>query len=491
MKKVLVANRGEIALRVMRTCREMGLSVVAVASEYDRSAPFAKFADELVLLGSGPTLSTYLDQDLILNAARATRADAIHPGYGFLSENAAFARRTEEAGLTFIGPRWQTMELMGLKREAKLHMEAAGVPVVPGYSGSDQDVATLTREAERIGFPILVKASAGGGGKGMRVVHEASAFAAELQTAKREASAAFGNDAVILERYLADPRHVEFQVFGDGTGRAIHLFERECSIQRRHQKIIEEAPSPALNKALRQRMAEAAVRAAESVNYLNAGTIEFLVDADGSFYFLEMNTRLQVEHPITEMITGFDLVRWQIEIAKGNGLPQDPSQITCRGHAIECRIYAEDPANSFLPQTGYVARYVEPKGWGVRMDSGIEQGSEVGVHYDPLLAKLIAFGASREEARSKMIHALGETVIHGVKTNISFLRHVLAHAAFEAGETTTHFLQRHDIPSNTADTWCAAALTAMGQGEHGAHVFSSETSQPGPWERMGQWRLNA
>lgn len=493
VKRILIANRGEIALRIMRTCREMGLEIVAVASEFDRLAPFAQYADQVFLLGSGPALETYLNQDRLLEVALSSGADAIHPGYGFLSENAVFARRVEEAGLIFVGPSWQTIELMGSKRAAKIHMQKAGVPVVPGYSGPNQDPLELAKAAESVGFPLLIKASAGGGGKGMRVVRSAAAFASELETAKREAASAFGDETVILERYLEEPRHIEFQVFGDGVGQYVHLFERECSIQRRHQKILEEAPSPALDSELRSKMADAAVAAASSVNYRNAGTVEFMLDGDGSFYFLEMNTRLQVEHPITEMITGFDLVRWQILVAGGQGLPATQSQIKQRGHAIEVRIYAEDPAHGFMPQTGCIARYEEPRLWGVRMDSGVGAGSEVTVHYDPMLAKLIAYGSDREEARLKMRQALGELIIHGVKTNIGFLRDLVDHPAFAAAQTTTRFLEQHnELVSLVADDlMLAAALTALGQGQHHPQMFSNQQAELGPWERLGEWRLSS
>ncbi len=491
MKRVLIVNRGEIALRVMRTCREMGLEVAAVASDYDMQAPHAQFADQIYELGPGTALETYLNQDLLLDIAKQSGSDAIHPGYGFLSENPKFAKRVEEAGLIFIGPRWQTIELMGSKLASKVHMIEAGVPVVPGYSGQEQDPNALRQEAERIGFPLLIKASAGGGGKGMRVVRESNAFLTELATAKREAAGAFGDETVILERYLADPRHIEFQVFGDGKGNVVHLFERECSIQRRHQKVLEESPSPAMDDSLRTAMAQAAVAAAASVDYLNAGTVEFMLDADKSFYFLEMNTRLQVEHPITEMVTGFDLVRWQISIARGEGLPVEQAQIQQRGHAIETRIYAEDPANGFMPQTGTVACYREPELLGVRMDSGIRAGSVIGVHYDPMLAKLISYASTREEARQKLRQALCETVIHGVKTNLSFLVELVDHPQFVDGKTTTRFLEQNAITGAASDDLqqLAAALTAFAQKAAKPQQSASASAELGPWQQLGEWRL--
>ena len=433
MKKVLIANRGEIARRVIRTCRLMGIQTVALASEADVYAPHVLEADEFCIIGPPPSTESYLKIDRIVEAAKEKGVDAIHPGYGFLSENPEFARAVIDAGMHFIGPRPETIALMGSKRESKIEMKKAGVPVVPGYEGVKQDLETLGSQAAEIGFPVMIKASAGGGGKGMRIVREPSDFEKELSAAKSEARNAFGDDTVILEKYIENPRHIEFQVFGDGKGGAVHLFERECSIQRRHQKIIEETPSPALDDDTRKQMADAACLATSAVHYLSAGTVEFIFAPDGSFYFLEMNTRLQVEHPVTEMITGQDLVRWQLYIAEHGAFPLNQSEIKRHGHAFEARIYAEDPENNFFPQTGKIVKYREPCGSFTRMDSGIVEGSNVSVYYDPMLAKLITFGATREEARAKMVFALAQTCIHGVKTNLVFFERYFSGRYFPIG----------------------------------------------------------
>jgi len=489
MKKILIANRGEIAVRIMKTCREMGIATVAVVSEADRGGRHAREADEWVEIGPGPAAESYLCIEKIIAASRAAGADGVHPGFGFLSENAAFAQAVRDANLLFIGPEPATIALMGSKSGAKKLMAEAGVPVVPGYHGEDQDPATLEREAAAVGYPLLIKASAGGGGKGMRVVAGPAAFAAELAAAKREAKAAFGDDSVLLERYLQRPRHIEFQVFGDNHGNLVHLFERECSIQRRHQKVLEETPSPVMQEALRAKMAAAAVAAARSVAYRGAGTVEFMLDEDGSFYFLEMNTRLQVEHPITEMITGVDLVRWQIEVARGGKLPLDQAAIQRQGHAIEVRVYAEDPQQQFFPQTGTIIAYREPDCLGVRVDSGIGAGDRVGIFYDPMLAKVVAHARTREEARCKLANALAEFCLHGVRTNISFLKAILEDDAFIAGATTTDYLNRHfpDLAVPEAQLGPALALTALAGAAAIGHVPTA-AGWADPWATLGGWR---
>jgi len=490
MKKILIANRGEIAVRIMRTCREMGIGTVAVYSDADARMPHALFADERVSLGDGSVTETYLDQAKLLGAAQASGVDAIHPGYGFLSENAGFAAAVDQAGLIFVGPRAKTIGLMGLKREAKQLMADAGVPVIPGYSGTDQDVTTLRQAAESIGFPVLIKASAGGGGKGMRIARGAAGFENELETARREAQSAFGNPDVILEKYLEHPRHIEFQIFGDSHGNRVHLNERECSIQRRHQKIIEESPSPAVDPKLRQRMGQVAVTAADAVDYLNAGTVEFMLDREGHFYFLEMNTRLQVEHGVTELVTGKDLVRWQLLVADGGEIPAVQSDLTSRGHAIEARVYAEDPRQNFFPQTGRILRYDEPRGPGVRIDSGVAQGSEIGVLYDPMLAKLLAFGSNRLNAIEKMSQALSEYIVHGLVTNLGFLKQVIDHPVFRSGDVNTSTLDQHFIEHATDREQClqAMALCLTAEGVAPASTNSRAEVKLDPWEKIGPWR---
>jgi len=440
--KVLVANRGEIALRVMRTCRAMGIATVAIHSDADAAMPFVGFADEAVRIGPPPASESYLVIDRVLEAARRTGADAVHPGYGFLSENAAFARACTEAGLTFIGPSALVIGLLGSKREAKLRAQGAGVAIVPGYNGDHQDVATLAARAEEIGFPLLVKASAGGGGKGMRVVRAAGELHAALESAKREAASAFGDDTLILERYVERPRHVEIQILGDHHGTLVHLWERECSIQRRHQKVIEEAPSTALDEARRSAMGAAAVAVGRAVGYTSAGTVEFIVAPDGAFYFLEVNTRLQVEHPVTEAITGLDLVREQIRVARGESLTIREAP-PINGHAIEVRLYAEDADAGDLPTTGRVLAWDVPLEAGVRVDAGVVAGSEVGIHYDPMLAKVIAHAPTRRDAAALLRRTLERATVAGVTTNRVFLARVLGHRAFLAGELDTHFLEHH------------------------------------------------
>ncbi|KZZ64271.1 acetyl/propionyl/methylcrotonyl-CoA carboxylase subunit alpha, partial [Oleiphilus sp. HI0128] len=420
-EKVLVANRGEIAVRVMRTAKSLGYKTVAVYSEADAGAPHVLNADEAVCIGAAPVGESYLVADKILEAAKLTDAGAIHPGYGFLSENCDFANACEKANIEFIGPPSAAIELMGSKRLSKIAMTKAGVPCIPGYEGADQDIETLLKEAQTIGFPIMVKASAGGGGRGMRLVFEESELEAQIKTASSEAENAFGSGELILERAVIKPRHIEIQVFADKYGNAVYFGERDCSIQRRHQKVVEEAPSPFVDPELRQRMGEAAVQAAKACNYVGAGTVEFLVDSDKNFYFLEMNTRLQVEHPVTELITGTDLVAWQLNVASGQVLPKTQDQIELNGHAMEVRLYAEDPANQFLPQTGPVHLWEPAQGDGLRIDDGIITGQTVSPFYDPMLAKIIAYGANREEARRRLIRAVEESTLFGCTVNSNFL----------------------------------------------------------------------
>jgi acetyl-CoA carboxylase biotin carboxylase subunit len=464
-RKVLVANRGEIAVRVMRTLREMGITPVAVYSEADRRALHVRYADEAVCLGPAPARESYLDIEKLLTAARRTGAEAVHPGYGFLSERAEFAQACADAGLTFIGPPPGAIEAMGEKTGARERMRAAGVPVVPGSDGPvrEEEAGPL---AAFLGFPVLVKAAAGGGGKGMRLVHRPEDLASAIAGARREAAAAFGDDRVYLEKYLLGPRHVEVQVFGDHQGHVIHLFERECSVQRRHQKIIEETPSCALTATLRARMGEVAVRAARAVGYVGAGTVEFLVDAQRSFYFLEMNTRLQVEHPVTEMVTGIDLVRLQIEVAAGAPLGLKQEEIVQRGHAVECRIYAEDAEHGFLPSPGRVTEMRLPGGPGVRFDAGVYAGDEVSVHYDPMVGKLITWADGRSQCISRMRRALRELTVKGIETNIRFLDRVLAHPRFLSGEYDTHLLAEESealaMPSRRVYQDVALAAAAIG-----------------------------
>ncbi|MDO9322242.1 MAG: acetyl-CoA carboxylase biotin carboxylase subunit, partial [Pseudomonas sp.] len=441
--KILIANRGEIACRVMRTAKELGYRTVAVYSEADAGARHVQVADEAVCIGPAQVNQSYLVIDNIIAAAKKTGADAIHPGYGFLSENAEFARACEAAGIVFIGPTVEAIHLMGSKRLSKIAMLAAGVPCIPGYEGEAQDEDSLIREAGRIGYPLMIKASAGGGGRGMRLVHESSELATQLRTARSEAQNAFGSGELILERAVIKPRHVEIQVFGDQLGNIVYLGERDCSVQRRHQKVVEEAPCPVMTPQLRKAMGEAAVKAAASVNYVGAGTVEFLLDQSGEFFFLEMNTRLQVEHPVTELITGQDLVAWQIRAAAGQPLPLKQDEIRLTGHAMEVRLYAEDAAHNFLPQTGRVLRWEPELLDGIRIDHGLVEGQEVSPFYDPMLAKIIAYGATRDEARRKLVRAVEECVLLGVNGNQRFLANLLAHPEFAAGNATTAFIGEH------------------------------------------------
>ncbi|MFZ5779456.1 MAG: acetyl-CoA carboxylase biotin carboxylase subunit [Pseudomonadota bacterium] len=445
--KVLVANRGEIAWRVMRTAKAMGYRTVAVYSDADREAPHVAFADEAVHIGPSAVGESYLSIDRILEAAHRSGADAIHPGYGFLSENEAFAAACGKAGLVFIGPPPAAIAAMGNKAAAKRRMIDAGVPCVPGYQGADQSDATLEKEARRIGLPVMVKAAAGGGGRGMRLVERDADLAEAIRTARTEAESAFGSGELILEKAVIDARHVEIQVFADAHGAVIHLGERDCSVQRRHQKVVEEAPSPAVDAGLRARMGAAAVAAARAIGYRGAGTVEFLLGADGAFYFLEMNTRLQVEHPVTEMITGQDLVSWQLKVAAGERLPLSQEQVSLSGHAIEVRLYAEDAYAGFLPQTGRIDVWRPANGPGVRVDHGMKEGLVISPFYDPMIAKVIAHGATRDQARTRLAEALRDTVVLGPTTNRHFLIRLLEHPEFAAGEATTAFLTRHAFPA--------------------------------------------
>ena len=494
IRKVLVANRGEIARRIFRTVRRMGIATVAVYSDADVGAPHAAEADEAVGIGPAPSLESYLDVERILSAARATGADAVHPGYGFLAENAEFAARCEAAGLTFIGPPVEAIRRMGSKVEARAIMAKAGVPVVPGTSGVGLDDGALAREAKRIGLPLLIKASAGGGGKGMRLVREAEGLAEALAAARREASRAFGDDTLLIERYFDAPRHIELQIFGDAHGHVVHLLERECSIQRRFQKIIEEAPSVAVDDALRARMGAAAVAAGTAIGYSGAGTVEFILDRDGAFYFLEVNTRLQVEHPVTEAITGLDLVELQIRVAQGEPLPFQQGDIGGAGHALEARLYAEDATADFLPATGRIALWEPAPLPGVRYDSGVEAGADVTVHYDPLLAKIVAHGATRDEARQRLIDALRRLGVAGVTTNRDFLLAVLGHPAFASGEIDTHFIDRHlpvearVLPRDPAVDRLHAIVAAIDGHERRRRAGSPlPASIPSGW-RNNRWR---
>ncbi|MGZ9705823.1 acetyl/propionyl/methylcrotonyl-CoA carboxylase subunit alpha [Pseudomonas sp. GNP013] len=465
---LLVANRGEIACRIMRTAKAMGLTTVAVHSAIDRDARHSREADIRVDLGGSKATESYLQIDKIIAAAKASGAQAIHPGYGFLSENAAFARAIEAAGLIFLGPPASAIDAMGSKSAAKTLMEAAGVPLVPGYHGEAQDLDTFRDACARIGYPVLLKATAGGGGKGMKVVEDISQLAEALASAQREAVSSFGNGQMLVEKYLLKPRHVEIQVFADGHGHCLYLNERDCSIQRRHQKVVEEAPAPGLSVEQRKAMGGAAVRAAQAIGYVGAGTVEFLLDARGEFFFMEMNTRLQVEHPVTEAITGLDLVAWQIRVAQGEALPITQAQVPLNGHAIEVRLYAEDPTHDFLPATGHLALYREcDPGPGRRVDSGVEQGDRVSPFYDPMLGKLIAWGEDREQARLRLLAMLDEFAVGGLKTNLGFLRRIIGHPAFAAAELDTGFIPRYQaqlLPTEGALSdgfWQAAGSAFM------------------------------
>ncbi|MEJ8864254.1 acetyl/propionyl/methylcrotonyl-CoA carboxylase subunit alpha [Pseudomonas jessenii] len=486
LKKILIANRGEIACRIQRTAQALGYRTVAVFSDADADALHVRIADEAVNIGPAPVQQSYLNIQAILDAARRTGADAIHPGYGFLSENAGFALACRDAGITFIGPSPEAIELMGSKRLSKIAMIEAGVPCINGYQGAGQDDAALGREAERIGYPLMIKASAGGGGRGMRLVHDASDLLEQIRTARSEALNGFGSGELILEQALVEPRHVEVQLFGDRHGNLIYLGERDCSVQRRHQKVIEEAPCPVMTAELRQAMGEAALKAGRAVKYVGAGTVEFLLDARGQFYFLEMNTRLQVEHPVTELITGLDLVAWQLSIAEGQPLPLRQEQVQLTGHAMEVRLYAEDPAHGFLPQTGRVVAWEPALQDGVRIDHGLIEGQVISPFYDPMLGKLIAHGATREEARRKLLRAVQDSVLLGLKSNQRLLASLLEHPQFASGDFSTGFIAQHFTdhvclhPETPGAHHLAIAAALFYQAATQAHLAP-----------LGGWRNNA
>ncbi|HUN70537.1 MAG TPA: acetyl/propionyl/methylcrotonyl-CoA carboxylase subunit alpha [Burkholderiales bacterium] len=503
-RKILIANRGEIACRVIVAARDLGMRTVAVYSDADRDARHVTLADEARCIGPAAARESYLNADAILAAARETGAEAIHPGYGFLSENEDFATACAAAGIVFIGPAPQAIAAMGDKSAAKRLMEKAGVPLVPGYHGENQDPAFLKKEAQRIGFPVLIKASAGGGGKGMRIVKDGDSFIGAYESAKREATAAFGDDRVLVEKYLDRPRHIEVQVFGDTHGNVVYLFERDCSVQRRHQKVLEEAPAPGLGEPKRREMGEAAVAAAKSIGYTGAGTVEFIAGPDGAFYFMEMNTRLQVEHPVTEMITGLDLVKWQFAVAAGEPLPLKQRELAFRGHAIEARIYAENPAKGFLPSTGTLRHLREPEGIEfrrgpapLRVDSGVREGDTITPHYDPMIAKVIAWGEDRAIALGRMRAALAAIEIVGVSNNVEFLARTVASKAFSSGDLDTHLIERCRDELFPADAGAgdeelaAAAFAELLAEEAQAMAKSKASGDPySPWNRVDGWRLN-
>ncbi|APE29612.1 3-methylcrotonyl-CoA carboxylase [Halomonas aestuarii] len=492
---LLVANRGEIACRVMRTARAMGLRTIAVYSDADANARHVREADEAIRLGPAAARESYLKVEAVVEAARRSGAGAIHPGYGFLSENGAFVEALDQAGIVFVGPPASAIAAMGDKSAAKARMANAGVPLVPGYHGDDQDDALLKAEADKIGYPVLLKASAGGGGKGMRVVESTEGFQAALDGCRRESQAAFGDQRMLIEKYLTQPRHVEVQVFCDSHGNGVYLFERDCSVQRRHQKVLEEAPAPGMSEALRREMGEAAVRAAREIGYVGAGTVEFLLDADGSFFFMEMNTRLQVEHPVTEMITGQDLVEWQLRVAMGERLPLAQDELTITGHSFEARLYAEDPEQDFLPATGTLTRFaMDLEGAGldparVRLDSGVETGDVVSMHYDPMLAKLIVHGNDRNQALATLNRALAALDVQGVVTNRAFLQRLATHPAFKACELDTRFIEKHEETlfaprSYSTEEYAGAALVGLNQ-------LARECETDSPWDRHDGFRVNA
>jgi acetyl-CoA carboxylase, biotin carboxylase subunit len=488
--KLVVSNRGEIALRIMRSVREMGILTVAVYSEADRNALHVRFADEAVCIGPPPSSQSYLVMEKIIQAAKDTQADAIHPGYGFLSENEEFAQKVKAAGLIFIGPSAESIELMGSKLAAKAAVAKFDVPLVPGTSEPISDIVAAKKISKKIGYPILIKASAGGGGKGMRVVESESDFENQMERAISEATSAFGDGSVFIEKYVTQPRHIEFQIFGDQHGNVVHLFERECSIQRRHQKVIEEAPSSILTPELRKQMGEAAVNVAKAANYYNAGTVEFIVDENKNFYFLEMNTRLQVEHPVTEMITGLDLVKLQIKVAEGEKLPFQQNDLTIRGHAVEVRVYAEDPTNNFLPDIGTLTTYKRPQGHGIRVDDGFEQGMAIPFYYDPMIAKMICHDETRERAIEKTIRAIDEYEITGLETTLGFCKMVMQHEAFRSGDFDTKFVEKYFKPellngNDHADEALLAALLSVRTQEN-----KKSTTLPASTTAGSQWKKN-
>ena len=446
MKKILIANRGEIAIRVMKTARKMGIKTVAVYSEVDRNAPHVRFADEAVCVGKATSAESYLIMDNILEAAKSTGADGIHPGYGFLSENAVFAQKVEDAGISFIGPKPHAIRVMGDKLEAKETVKDYNIPMVPGIEEAITDVELAKKIGLEVGFPILIKAAAGGGGKGMRVVENLEELPEQMERAISEATSAFGNGAVFIEKYVTSPRHIEIQVLADMHGNVVHLFERECSVQRRHQKVVEEAPSAVLTPEIRKEMGDAAVRVAKACDYVGAGTVEFLLDGDLNFYFLEMNTRLQVEHPVSEIITGLDLVEQQIRIARGEKLAFVQEDLSINGHALELRVYAEDPLDNFTPNVGILTTYIRPEGEGIRVDDGYEEGMEIPIYYDPMIAKLITYGKTRDEAIQLMKEAIAQYKIEGIQTTLPFGKYVCEHEAFTSGNFDTHFVKDYYSP---------------------------------------------
>jgi len=494
LKKILIANRGEIAVRIIRTARRLGVRTVAVVSEADRGAPFATMADEVVEIGPGPASESYLRGDRIIAAARESGAEGLHPGYGFLAENADFAEAVGRDGIKFIGPSPDAMRRMGGKAEAKAIAAKAGVPVVPGYAGDSQGPKALAREAQRIGYPVMIKAVAGGGGRGMRLVEHAAGFAAALESAQREAKAAFGDARILLEKVIDRPRHIEVQVFGDAHGNVVHLFERDCSLQRRNQKVIEEAPAPGMSPELRARITEAAVACARAVGYEGAGTVEFLVEggslsAQAPWYFIEMNTRLQVEHPVTEAITGLDLVEWQLRVASGERLPLDQAQIKISGHAIEARLNAEDPASGFLPSMGPIVVFETPSQDGLRVDSGVAAGSVISPFYDSMIAKLIAHGADRPQAIARLAHGLEETVVAGPKTNAAFLHALITHPAFRRGEMDTGLIGR-ELSALAPARFDARAVSAGVVRMLVRDTNSSAGGPPTPWGAKDAFQLS-
>tara|TARA_B100001996_G_scaffold356116_1_gene319231 strand:- start:430 stop:2448 length:2019 start_codon:yes stop_codon:yes gene_type:complete len=498
INKLLIANRGEIACRVIKTANAQGIKTIAVYSDADKNALHVQMADEAVYLGPSPSKKSYLRGELIIEKAKELGVDAIHPGYGFLSENAEFANLCAKNNIIFVGPPASAIEAMGSKSAAKHIMEKAGVPLVPGYHGDDQSEAVLKGAADEMGYPVLLKAAAGGGGKGMRQVWSEKEFSQALNAAKRESMASFGDDHMLVEKYLTRPRHVEIQVFCDTHGNGVYLFERDCSVQRRHQKIIEEAPAPNMSQSVREKMGEAAILAAKAINYVGAGTVEFLLDEDDSFYFMEMNTRLQVEHPVTEMITREDLVHWQLTIAEGKPLPKQQNELTLTGHAFEARIYAEDPNNEFLPSTGTLRLLRTPKENDVvRVDTGVVEGDEVSVFYDPMIAKLVVWGENREIALKRLISALGDYYIDGVSTNIDFLKRVATHPAFVAAELTTTFVEKHHDSLFSATSEDAASddtqvnIPVMALLSLLNRKVSRSDKTPSVWSTVGAWRANA
>jgi len=493
--KILVANRSEIAVRVMNACRVLGIPCVAVYSDADLNAKHRWYADEAVHIGAPPPRESYLDIEKIINAAKEAGCDAIHPGYGFLAENPILAQRCIDEGITFIGPSPDAIRLLGNKVESRVKMADAGIPLIPGMKGNETDYAVFLEAATTAGYPVMIKAAAGGGGKGMRVVHRPEDLEDAIDAAKREAGNAFGDDTVYLEKYIVNPRHIEFQVMADHHGNTAHVFERECSIQRRHQKIIEETPSVALDDALRAKMGADAVRVAQAADYTNAGTVEFLLDESKNYYFLEMNTRIQVEHPITEMVTGVDLVVEQIRIAAGEPISEPFKNLTQRGHAIECRIYAEDGEQNFMPSTGRIVHYSEPAGPGIRVDSGVVAGVDITIDYDPIMAKLIVHAPSRELAIAKMIRALNEYKVLGVKSSKRFMIDVMSHENFVAGKTYTNFIEKH-MGDRTLDTElyrdlavAAAAAAAADRPAATASGGGTKAGYPSPWEMIGAWEI--